>query len=79
MTREELGFEPMRIWNADKKTVIFVTHNITEAILLADRVMAIRRALGGLRKLSTSRCPGCALSTWSSRTRSSPIPTRSGP
>ena len=31
----------MRIWNADKKTVIFVTHNISEAILLADRVVAM--------------------------------------
>ena len=41
MTREELGFELMRIWDADKKTVIFVTHNITEAILLADRVVAM--------------------------------------
>jgi NitT/TauT family transport system ATP-binding protein len=35
MTREELGFELLRIWDADKKTVIFVTHNITEAIRLA--------------------------------------------
>jgi NitT/TauT family transport system ATP-binding protein len=41
MTREELGFELMRIWAADKKTVIFVTHNISEAILLADRVVAM--------------------------------------
>jgi len=41
MTREELGFELMRIWDTDKKTVIFVTHNITEAILLADRVVAM--------------------------------------
>src|SRR5258708_17962085 len=41
MTREELGFELMRIWDTDKKTVIFVTHNITEAILLADRVIAM--------------------------------------
>jgi NitT/TauT family transport system ATP-binding protein len=41
MTREELGFELLRIWDTDKKTVIFVTHNITEAILLADRVVAM--------------------------------------
>ncbi|HJZ77891.1 MAG TPA: ABC transporter ATP-binding protein, partial [Vicinamibacterales bacterium] len=46
MTREELGFELMRIWDTDKKTVIFVTHNITEAILLADRVVAMSRRPG---------------------------------
>jgi len=32
MTREELGFELMRIWDTEKKTVVFVTHNISEAI-----------------------------------------------
>lgn len=42
MTREELDFELMRIWDAEKKTVIFVTHNITEAILLADLAMSLR-------------------------------------
>jgi ABC-type nitrate/sulfonate/bicarbonate transport system ATPase subunit len=31
-TREELGFALMRIWDTAKKTVIFVTHNIAEAM-----------------------------------------------
>ena len=51
MTREELGFELMRIWDTDKKTVIFVTHNITEAILLADRVVAMSRRPGRIAKI----------------------------
>jgi len=51
MTREELGFELMRIWDTDKKTVIFVTHNITEAILLADRVVAISPRPGRIAKI----------------------------
>ena len=51
MTREELGFELMRIWGADKKTVIFVTHNITEAILLADRVVAMSPRPGRIAKI----------------------------
>ena len=51
MTREELGFELMRIWDTDKKTVVFVTHNITEAILLADRVVAMSRRPGRIAKI----------------------------
>ncbi len=51
MTREELGFELMRIWDADKKTVIFVTHNIAEAILLADRVVAMSPRPGRIAKI----------------------------
>jgi NitT/TauT family transport system ATP-binding protein len=51
LTREELGFELMRIWDDDKKTVIFVTHNITEAILLADRVVAMSPRPGRIAKI----------------------------
>jgi NitT/TauT family transport system ATP-binding protein len=51
MTREELGFELLRIWAADKKTVIFVTHNITEAILLADRVVAMTPRPGRIARV----------------------------
>ena len=51
MTREELGFELMRIWDTDKKTVIFVTHNISEAILLADRVVAMTPRPGRIARI----------------------------
>jgi NitT/TauT family transport system ATP-binding protein len=51
LTREELGFELMRIWAADKKTVVFVTHNITEAILLADRVVAMTPRPGQIARV----------------------------
>src|SRR5271170_6337405 len=51
LTREELGFELMRIWAADKKTVVFVTHNITEAILLADRVVAMTPRPGRIARV----------------------------
>jgi NitT/TauT family transport system ATP-binding protein len=51
MTREELGFELMRIWDTDKKTVVFVTHNITEAILLADRVVAMTPRPGRIARV----------------------------
>jgi NitT/TauT family transport system ATP-binding protein len=51
MTREELGFELMRIWDTDKKTVVFVTHNINEAILLADRVVAMTPRPGRIARI----------------------------
>jgi NitT/TauT family transport system ATP-binding protein len=51
MTREELGFELLRIWDTYKKTVIFVTHNIAEAILLADRVIAMSPRPGRIVKI----------------------------
>ena len=41
MTREQLNLELMRIWETEHKTIIFITHSIPEAILLADRVVAM--------------------------------------
>lgn len=41
MTREKMGFELQRIWSATKNTVLFVTHSITEAILLSDRIIVM--------------------------------------
>lgn len=38
-TREILQGEVERIWNATRKTVVFVTHNVREAVRLADRVI----------------------------------------
>jgi len=51
MTREELGFELLKIWDVYKKTVVFVTHQISEAILLADRVVAMSPRPGRIEKV----------------------------
>jgi NitT/TauT family transport system ATP-binding protein len=41
ITRLLMRVELLRIWEAEKKTIIFVTHDIDEAIQLADRVMVM--------------------------------------
>ncbi len=41
LTRIELQQELLRVWDARKKTVIFVTHSITEALILSDRVILL--------------------------------------
>lgn len=41
ITRERMGEELLRIWNSEQKTVIMVTHNISEALYLADRVLVL--------------------------------------
>jgi NitT/TauT family transport system ATP-binding protein len=41
ITRDEMGVELMRIWHANRKTVVFVTHSIREAAFLSDRVLVM--------------------------------------
>ena len=41
LTREKMGIELLRIWQARRKTVVMVTHSISESLLLADRVLVL--------------------------------------
>lgn len=41
LNREVMGFELVKIWEASPKTVMFITHSISEAVLLADRVIVL--------------------------------------
>jgi NitT/TauT family transport system ATP-binding protein len=68
-TREIMQTELMRIWEEGRKTVLFVTHQIDEAVFLSDRVVVLARRPGRLqesvaidlprpRALAIKRTPG---------------------
>ncbi|MEP6576990.1 MAG: ABC transporter ATP-binding protein [Nitrososphaerota archaeon] len=49
-TRQSLCSELLRIHHETKKTILFVTHNIDEAVLLGDRVILISHSAGKIRR-----------------------------
>ncbi len=56
-TRETLQDELLRIWEETHKTVIFVTHSIEEAVLLADRVAIMSVNPGTIREVVKINLP----------------------
>ena len=49
LTRERMWMELSRIWQADQKTVILVTHSINESLFLADRVLVLSQRPGTIK------------------------------
>jgi NitT/TauT family transport system ATP-binding protein len=50
-TRETLQEEMKRIWEHERKTVVFVTHSISEAIFLADRIVVMGTRPGRVKEV----------------------------
>jgi NitT/TauT family transport system ATP-binding protein len=57
MTRDKMNLELQRISLATKATVVFVTHSITEAVFLADRVVLLSARPGQIKSVTTIGIP----------------------
>lgn len=56
-TRETLQDELLRIWEETRKTIVFVTHSIDEAIFLADRVAVMATNPGTMKEIVEIKLP----------------------
>jgi NitT/TauT family transport system ATP-binding protein len=56
-TRDLMQAELLRVWQTAKKTVLFVTHQIEEAIYLSDRVMVMTKRPGRAKKIFDIKLP----------------------
>jgi NitT/TauT family transport system ATP-binding protein len=58
MTRRRMQEELLGIWEATRKTLLFVTHSIQEAVLLGDRILILSKGPGRVRRIVDNRAVG---------------------
>ncbi|MBX9823581.1 MAG: ABC transporter ATP-binding protein [Xanthobacteraceae bacterium] len=51
ITRERMGFELQKIWSVSRNTVLLVTHSITEAVLLSDKILVMSARPGRIAEV----------------------------
>jgi NitT/TauT family transport system ATP-binding protein len=57
MTRQTLQEELLKIWESERKTFVFVTHSIAEAVFLADRVVVMTAHPGRIKRVIANTTP----------------------
>jgi NitT/TauT family transport system ATP-binding protein len=57
ITRDKMSVELLRIWEQRQKTVVFVTHSISEAALLSDRVVVMTPRPGRIAEIVDNPLP----------------------
>ena len=56
-TRNQMQKELLRIWAETKKTIIFITHSVDEAVYLSDRVIVLTSRPGRVKTVHTIELP----------------------
>ena len=51
LTREQISMDIQRVWMEKRKTALFITHSIPEAVLLADRVVVMSPRPGRIAEI----------------------------
>ena len=58
LTRRRMQDELLTIWEATRKTLLFVTHSIEEAVLLGDRILVLSKGPGRVRQIMDNPAVG---------------------
>jgi NitT/TauT family transport system ATP-binding protein len=51
ITREAMNLELLRLWQETRKTIVFVTHSIAEAVFLSSRIVVMTARPGRIREV----------------------------
>src|SRR5438552_8397028 len=57
ITRDQLALDLQELWRRTRKTVVFITHSITEAVFLSDRIIVMTPGPGRIDRLMEVALP----------------------